>query len=261
MGIIKGTMRFSRTQLLLGEEGMRILSSARIAIFGIGGVGGYALEAVARAGVGRLFIVDFDLVGETNINRQILALSDSIGLPKVSVAEKRVEQINPDVEIDVVREFISPDKTASIIPDDLDYAIDAIDGVNTKVHLILGLLEKRIDFISCMGAASRLVPTGIRVSDISETRYCPLARKIRKRLRRYGISEGVKCVYSEENLKSVFEPDEIEKDALEETIQVGRRRRIQGSISYVPGIIGMTAAGVAINDVLRSKGYKPSSRL
>jgi tRNA A37 threonylcarbamoyladenosine dehydratase len=251
-------MRFSRTRLLIGDDGMRVLSSAKIAIFGIGGVGGFALEAIARAGVGRLFLVDFDLVGETNINRQILALNDSIGLPKVSVAKKRVEQINPDAKIEIVREFISPDKTDAMIPDDLDYAIDAIDGINTKVHLILGLIGKRVNFVSCMGAASRLVPTGIRVSDISETRYCPLARQIRKRLRRHGITEGVKCVYSEENLRSVFEPDEIEQDALEETIQVGRRRRIQGSISYVPGIIGMTAAGVAIHDILRCKG-QPSS--
>ena len=253
-------MRFSRTRLLIGDDGMEILSSAKVAIFGIGGVGGFALEAIARAGVGRLFLVDFDLVGETNINRQILALNDSIGLPKVTVAKQRVEQINPDAEIDIVREFISPDKTDSMIPDDLDYAIDAIDGVNTKVHLILGLLEKKVNFVSCMGAASRLVPTGIRVSDISETRYCPLARQIRKRLRRHGITEGVRCVYSEENLQSVFEPEEIEPGALEETIQVGRRRRIQGSISYVPGIIGMTAAGVAIGEILGFRDQPKSRR-
>lgn len=243
-------MRFSRTELLVGPGGMERLRRARVAVFGLGGVGSFALEAIARAGVGRILVVDFDSVGPSNINRQILALEDTVGRPKVEVAMERVRMINPAAEIEARKVFLSPDNMEECLKGDFGYAIDAIDGINPKVHLLVALHRKSVPFVSCMGAASRLNPVGIRVSDISGTRYCPLARTIRKRLKRFGINKGVRCVYSEENLGAVFEPEEIDEDMLEETIRRGRRRRVQGSISYMPGIFGLTAAGVIIRDIL-----------
>ena len=238
--------RHARTRLLVGEDGLRRLQSAHVAVIGLGGVGGYALEALARAGVGSLFLVDAEAFDVTNINRQILALDDTVGRPKVDVARERVLRINPEAQVETSRVFISPDNVESLLPEDIRYAVDAIDSVTSKVALLNNLLQRGIAFVSCMAAGSRLAPTDIRVGDISETKGCPLARAVRQRLKRLGIMQGIRCVYAEDTpIQSTEGPPETYQG-----------KRINGTISYVPGIVGLTAAGVIINDILGFPGGK-----
>ena len=223
---------FERTRLLVGEEGIERLANASVAVFGLGGVGGYALEALARAGAGRLFVVDADVVDATNLNRQILALEGTVGRAKVDVARERVQGINPAATVVAVREFLTPGNIETHVPDGLQYAIDAIDDVPAKVHLLATLHARGVHTVSCMGAALRLDPNGIRVADIGKTSGCPLARTIRQRLRKRGIDSGIVCVYSDA-------PPRAPAPGL-----------ALGSISYVPGIVGLTAAGVVISQIL-----------
>lgn len=242
-------MRFSRTEILIGKEGVERLARAKVGVFGLGGVGGYAVEAFARAGVGTIYLIDCDVVEISNVNRQILALEGTLGMPKVDVAARRILEINPAAKVEAVRETITRENAAGLIPAGLEYAVDAIDSVDAKVHLILALLKRGMRFVSCMGAGSRLDPTAVTIDDISKTKYCPLARVIRQRLRTLGVCEGVRCVYSEENRNAgiASEPPQDSGCAAHE-----RRPRIQGSISFVPGIIGLAAAGAIINDILNA---------
>jgi len=234
--------RHARTRLLVGEDGLRRLQRARVAVIGLGGVGGYALEALARAGVGWLFLVDAEAFDVTNINRQILALDDTVGRPKVDVARERVMRINPETQVETSSVFISLENAESVLPEGIGYAVDAIDSVAPKVALLNTFLQRGITFVSCMGAGSRLAPTGIRVGDISETKGCPLARAVRQQLRKLGVVQGIRCVYAEDTpIQSTEGPPETYQG-----------KRINGTISYVPGIVGLTAAGVIINDILSS---------
>jgi len=236
--------RFSRTRLLIGEEGLERLRNAHVAVIGLGGVGGYALEALARAGVGRLFLADADIVEISNVNRQILSLDSTLGLPKADVARERVRLINPNSVVHTTRDFLSADNIEALLPETVGYAVDAIDSILPKTHLIATLIKRNVCFVSCMGTASKLQPTGIRVADLSETRACPLARAVRQQLRRHGIRTGVRCVFSEENQGKTAAAEENDPN----------RKRIQGTISYIPGIAGLTAAGIIINDILTSDG-------
>jgi len=231
--------RFTRTRLLVGEHGLRQLRQARVAVFGLGGVGGFALEALARASVGNLVLFDSDLLEATNLNRQVLALHTTLGLPKVEVGRERARQINPGGITHAHRVELTPENVASVIPENFDYAIDAIDSVAAKVALLQLLHERGVKLVSCMGTASKLDPTAVRVADISETRGCPLARMVRQGLRKAGIENGIRCVFSEENLGKVSEPDEDNGG-----------RRYRGTISYIPGLAGLTAAGIIIQDIL-----------
>ena len=230
-------MDHSRTELLIGEDGVRKLSRAHVAIFGLGGVGGYALEAVARAGIGHLYLFDFDVVQPSNLNRQILAAESSIGMTKTDAALRRIKDINPGAEVIVQSTRITGENVGGIIPHHIGYAIDAIDELDAKVALISALRGMGIAFVSSMGAGNKLNPGGIKVADISRTSHCPLARKVRKMLKSRGITDGVPCIYSEEVRKG--ERKEPESDM-----------RTVGSISYLPGIFGLTAAGVIINRML-----------
>jgi tRNA A37 threonylcarbamoyladenosine dehydratase len=230
---------FIRTRLLVGEDGFQRLRQARVAVFGLGGVGGYALEALARASVGYLVLVDSDVVEATNLNRQVLALHSTLGLPKVEVGRERARQINPGCIIEVHRVELTPENVATAVPTTFDYAIEAIDTVAAKVALLALLHGRGVRLVSCMGAASKLDPAAIRVGDISETKGCPLARIVRQGLRKAGIEKGIRCVYSEENLGQVSEPDEENGG-----------RRYRGTISYMPGLAGLTAAGLIIKDIL-----------
>jgi tRNA A37 threonylcarbamoyladenosine dehydratase len=240
--------RFGRTELLVGADGLQRLAEATVAVFGLGGVGSYAVEAIARAGVGHILLVDFDVVEVSNLNRQLFALGNTLGQPKVEIAKARIREINPAACVDARQSFAGPDNLDDLLPPGLGYAIDAIDSVAAKVHLLATLRQRGIFAVSCMGAANKLSPTGIRVEDIGRTRACPLARVVRQRLRKLGITNGIPCVYSEENLGAVESvPDADTEDSGEKT---WRKTRVQGSISYVPGIIGLTAAGVVINEIL-----------
>lgn len=232
--------RWGRTELLVGAEGVAKLANARVAVFGLGGVGGYAAEALARAGVGYLRLVDGDVVEPSNRNRQIVALESRAGQPKAEVMASRIRDINPEVDLDVHTTFMTPDSVGDFVGD-IDGAVDAIDMVATKVALLAALHGAGVFTVSCMGAACKLDPTGVRVCDISETRECPLAKRVRWRLKRAGVASGITCVYSEERREATYDTGDITR---------GRKRFVQGSISYVPGIVGLTAAGVVVNQVL-----------
>jgi tRNA A37 threonylcarbamoyladenosine dehydratase len=233
-------LRFQRTALLVGEEGLRRLAGAHVAIAGLGGVGSYAAEAIGRAGVGRITLADFDVVEATNLNRQLVALESTIGRPKANVAAERLREINPEAEVRVMRAFVGPDNLDAFLGD-AGYVIDAIDSVEAKVQLLAAAHARGLHVVSCMGAANKLSPVGVCVDDIGATRYCPLARVVRQGLRRMGIDSGIRCVYTREN-RGV----NVESGTTDEQ----RKKRVQGSISYVPGLVGLTAAGVVVNDIL-----------
>ncbi|HPS58010.1 MAG TPA: tRNA threonylcarbamoyladenosine dehydratase [Spirochaetota bacterium] len=237
-------MDLSRSRILIGDERLLRLKESTVAVFGLGGVGGYAAEAIVRAGVGRLLIDDFDVFTPSNINRQLLALQPCMGRLKTDVADERYMQINPELEIIKITEHLTPENIPSIIPDGANnfYAIDAIDEIAAKTALIAELHRRAIPFVSSMGAGSRLDPSQVKTADISKTSHCPLARVIRRNLKDLGIERGVRCVYSTENLNRVEEPE------------TGNGRRTQGSISFMPGIFGLTLAGIIINDIITRDG-------
>ncbi len=225
---------YSRTKAILGADGISRLFRARVAVFGIGGVGSYAFEALVRAGVGTLIIVDADIVEESNCNRQLIALQSTIGIPKVDAAARRAHDINPHCVIENHTLFINPENINSLLEMEITHAIDAIDSIESKIALIQALRQQDIPFVSCMGGAQRLDPTKIKVSDISDTFGCPHAKSIRRRLRAIGIEKGIRCVYSTET-------------------PVRKSHNTHGSISYIPGIIGLTAAGIIINDIVQNE--------
>lgn len=228
-----------RSEILIGIENLNKLRQSTVAVFGLGGVGGHAAEAIARAGVGTMIIADYDIVTPSNINRQILSLSSTMGKLKTEVCFQRLKDINPEINIISISERLTPENISGLIPhNEFLYAIDAIDEIDSKTSLIAELVKRRIPFVSSMGAGSRLDASKIRVEDISRTEYCPLARIMRKRLKTDGIHTGVRCIYSTENLNKVREPED------------GIGKRLQGSISFMPGIFGLTAAGVIINDII-----------
>ncbi len=237
-------MDLSRSRILVGEDGLRKLADSTGAGFGLGGVGGYATEAVVRAGVGRIIICDSDVVAPSNINRQILALQSNTGRLKTDVAAARYRDINPELEIIKLTEHLTPENIPSLLPDDSQklYAIDAIDEIAPKTALIAELYRRSIPFVSSMGAGSRLDPSQVKCGDISKTSHCPLARVIRRNLKEIGVERGVRCVYSTENLNRAEEPE------------TGKGKRTQGSISFMPGIFGLTLAGIIINDILTGDG-------
>ena len=229
----------SRTKILIGEENLRKLKDSTVAIFGLGGVGAYALEAIVRAGIGSIIIADYDRVTSSNINRQILSLSSTMNEMKTDIALQRAKDINPEINVITISDRLTQGNIEDIIPlKENIYAIDAIDEVDAKTSLISELLKRKIPFVSSMGAGSRLNISKVKVDDISKTEYCPLAKIMRKRLRDIGIFSGVRCIYSTENPNKVQEP---EFDA---------GKRLQGSISFMPGIFGLIAAGVIINDII-----------
>ena len=234
-------MDYSRTAMLVGEDGIERLRSAKVAIYGLGGVGGYALESLARAGVGSLYIYDYDRIMPSNSNRQILALDSTMDRTKTEVAITRIRDINPGIDIHFSEERITPENVQSMVPDQVTHAVDAIDEVNSKVALILTLFERGAVFISSMGAGNRTDPTQIKTADISVTQGCPLARTVRKKLREKGITSGVRCVYSTEPPFRIIENEIPGDNTMKKSI---------GSISYMPAIFGLYAAGFIIRDIL-----------
>ncbi len=248
--------KFSRTECLIGPEGIRILAQSRVAVFGVGGVGSFTVEALARAGIGRLMMVDYDLICLTNINRQLHALHSTIGQPKVKVMKERVLDINPVATVEVHQIFYSPE-TSDVLNADWDYVVDAMDTVSAKVHLIRRCRDLGLQVVSAMGAGNRVDATGFQVADISETVVCPLARAVRKGLRRHGIERGVKVVYSP---FPTLQPDRAPVDCLDFCVCPGgdahcaRKNQIPGSISFVPSVVGLLLAGVVVKDLLTSRG-------
>jgi tRNA A37 threonylcarbamoyladenosine dehydratase len=233
-------MQFSRTQLLLGEEAIRRLKASRVAVFGVGGVGGHAVDALARAGVGTLDLVDSDTISVTNINRQLLATHSSVGRLKVEVAKERILDIYPDAVVNTYPIFYTPETADQFDFTQYDYIVDAIDTVTGKLCLAERAFAVGTPIISCMGAGNKLDGTAFRVADISKTTICPLARVMRKELKKRGISH-MKVVYSlEEALTPV---------GAEEEMAATGKRQIPGSAPYIPGIAGMLLAGEVIKDL------------
>lgn len=241
---------FGRTKALLGEEKFARLQNAKVMIVGLGAVGGYALEALARAGVGHLLLVDFDQVEESNINRQILALTSTVGRKKSEVAAARVRDINPACEVTVRDMFVNADNLPELLAEPVDLVIDAIDSLNPKCGLIEALQQRGIPFISSMGAALKTDPSKIRLQTLDQTRNCPLARFVRKRLKRRGCRlDKIVCVSSDEAV-SVPESALFMEDKPSDG---GRRRHTMGSLPTVTAVFGLMIANEAI---LRLSGYK-----
>ncbi len=248
--------RFSRTELLVGPQGLDRLKNSSVAIFGLGGVGSFAAEALCRAGIGRLVIVDFDDICLTNVNRQLHALDGTVGKAKALVMAERLRQINPQADIVPYKDFYAADNSDFFLSPGYDYVVDAIDHITSKLHLIRSCKESGIPIISSMGAAAKLDPTQIKVADIAETQKCRMARSVRKLLKRQGISKGVKVVFSTEEYRQQEVKDGgckgncICPNKDDQRFSCEHRRVILGSISYVPSIFGLTMAGVVVNDLL-----------
>jgi tRNA A37 threonylcarbamoyladenosine dehydratase len=233
-------MQFSRSQLLLGEEAMQRLKDSRVAVFGIGGVGGYTAEALARGGVGTLDLIDSDTISVTNINRQLFATHSTVGKRKVDVAKERILDIYPDAVVHTHPIFYTPETADQFDFTQYDYIVDAIDTVTGKLCLAERAFAVGTPIISCMGAGNKMDGTAFRVADISKTTICPLARVMRKELKKRGISH-MKVVYSlEEALTPV---------GAEEEMAATGKRQIPGSVSYIPGIAGLLLAGEVIKDL------------
>lgn len=244
---------FSRTELLLGSEGMKKLNHSRVAVFGIGGVGTFAVEALVRSGVGSLDLFDDDKVCLTNINRQLIATRKTVGKKKVEVMRDRVLEINPAAKVEIHETFYGADNAEDFDLSCYDYIIDAIDTVSSKLVLIERAKEKNVPIISCMGAGNKLDPTRLEIADISKTSMCPLAKVMRTELRRRGI-KNLKVVYSKEPPMTPIEdednscknhcicpPDTKRKCTI--------RRQVPGSIAFVPSVAGLILAGEVIKDL------------
>ncbi len=233
-----------RTEWLLGKLAMERLRCARVAVFGIGGVGGYAAEALARSGVGALDLVDRDVVSRSNLNRQIIALHSTIGRSKVEVMRERILDINPEAQVRAWQLFYLPETADQFDFRQYDYIVDAVDTVTAKLELAVRAQEAEVPLISCMGAGNKLDPTGFRVADIGETFGCPLARVMRRELRKRGIPR----------LKVVFSPEPPRKPMAEPEDEGSRKegkegRPSPGSIAFVPSVAGLIAAGAVIRDL------------
>jgi len=245
--------KFSRTEMIIGSEGLELLASSKVVVFGVGGVGSYTIEGLARAGVGELVMVDYDDICLTNVNRQLHALHSTVGHSKVEAMKARVLDINPGIKVQAVKEFYSAENADSFLTPDVTYVVDAIDTVSGKVSLVVECRKRGIPIICCMGAGNKLDPSAFRVADLSETQVCPLAKAMRKLLRKQGIERGVKVVYSPE---VPLEPDKAFVDCKVNCIcpnQDGhctKKRKIPGSISFVPSVAGLILAGVVVNDIL-----------
>ena len=237
--------QYSRTRLLLGEDGMNKLRSARVILFGLGGVGGYTAEALARSGVGHMDLVDDDTVSLTNLNRQILATHNTVGQHKVDVAAARIHEIDPTIQVRTFKTFYLPETADQFDFSQYDYVIDAIDTVTGKLNLIAQAKAAGVPVISCMGTGNKLDATGFRVADISKTSGCALARIMRKECAKRGI-KGVKVVYSEElPLTPEVDPNEPQEPQREGS----SRRSLPGSTAFVPGVAGLIMAGEVIKDL------------
>lgn len=231
----------SRTAMLLGEEASEKLSKSRVAVFGIGGVGGYAAEALARAGIGRLDLVDADKISVSNINRQIIALHSTVGRFKTEVMAERIKDINPGAEVRTFNLFFSEETAGQFDFSQYDCVIDAVDTVSAKLLIAVRAEESSTPVISCMGAGNKLDPTAFEVADIYKTTVCPLARVMRRELKKRGIKK-LKVVYSKEEPKTpLFSPAE--------EVSAVQKSRTPGSVSFVPSAAGLIAAGEAVKQI------------
>ena len=245
--------QFSRTELLIGKEKVEKLNRAKVALFGIGGVGSYVLEGLARSGIGNFVLVDDDKVCLTNLNRQIIATHATVGKSKVEVAKQRILDINPDANVEIYQEFFMPD-SKEILDETVSYVVDAVDTVTAKIELVVRAKKLNIPIISCMGTGNKLDPTKFEVTDIYKTTICPLAKVMRKELRARGI-EKLKVVYSKEE---PIKPEQYQEASCKTNCicppgtkrKCTIRNQVPGSISFVPSVAGLIIAGEVIKDII-----------
>lgn len=237
--------QFSRTELIIGKENVEKLHKAKVAIFGLGGVGSFVVEGLVRAGIGNFVLIDDDKVCLTNLNRQIIATRKTVGKPKVEVARDRILEINPDANVEIYQEFFMPE-SEGILDETIDYVVDAVDTVTAKIELVVRANKLNIPIISCMGTGNKLDPTRFEVTNIYKTSVCPLAKVMRRELKARGI-EKLKVVYSKE------EPIKIKEYESKETKQKDSqsKKQVPGSISFVPSVAGLIIAGEVIKDLIK----------
>ncbi|MDG0871680.1 tRNA threonylcarbamoyladenosine dehydratase [Paenibacillus thiaminolyticus] len=241
--------QFSRTELAIGPEGLDKLKNSTVAVLGIGGVGGIAAEALARTGVGRIIMIDKDVVDITNVNRQIHALTTTVGQKKAELMQERIKLINPECDAIALNMFYTEETYEELFAYDLDYVVDASDTISYKIHLIKECLRRNIPIISSMGAANKMDPTRFQVADISKTSVDPIARVIRQKLRKDGIKKGVKVVFStEEPLKPRV--DVTEKIVPETAPDIRKAKQPPASNSFVPPVAGLIMVSVVVRDLL-----------
>ena len=229
-----------RTSLLVGAKGLEKLNNAHVLIVGLGGVGSYAAEAIARSGIGNMTIIDGDVVDPTNRNRQLQALSSTHGMKKALLMGERIQLINPEIKLDVIDRFKNPDEMQLLLKNKFSYVIDAIDSISPKLYLIQTAYYNNQRIISSMGAGGKMDPTRIKVVDLAKTRICPMAYYVRKRLRYMNIYKGIKCVFSDEPAA---------KHSIMRTDGSNYKRSAYGTISYLPAAFGLTCASVVIRDI------------
>ena len=230
-----------RTSLLLGDEKLEKLQNANVLVVGLGGVGAYAAEMIARSGVGRMTIADADTVSPTNINRQLIALHSTIGKEKSELMADRLRDINPEIELTVVNRFIKDDETDALLDSDkFDYVVDAIDTLSPKLALIKGCLDRNIPLVSSMGAGAKTDPTLMEIKDIAKTHHCPLAHMLRKRLHKIGIKRG---------FWAVFSPEPVREGAMILCEEQNKKSNV-GTISYIPAMFGIGCASVVVRDLV-----------
>jgi tRNA A37 threonylcarbamoyladenosine dehydratase len=230
----------TRTEMILGEEGLQRLKASNVLVVGLGGVGAYAAEMICRAGVGSMTIVDGDTVHPTNRNRQLPALTTTEGMPKAVVMGQRIKEINPEINLTVVQEYLKDERMVEVINMGYDYVVDAIDTLSPKIFLIYHSLQRKLPVVSSMGAGGKFDPTRICIADISETSDCPLARILRKKLHRLGVREGFAAVYS---------PEKVDKKKVVPTPGEQNKASVVGTISYMPASFGIACASVVIRDL------------
>lgn len=230
-----------RTELLLGAEKLEALSKLNILVIGLGGVGSYAAEFLARAGVGKMSIVDGDVVDLTNTNRQLPALHSTVGISKAQIMAARIRDINPDIELKVIEQFLMPSDMDTLISTDYDYVFDCIDSIQPKQYVIVACKQKGVRIISSMGAGGRIDPSKVKIDDISKTFNCPFAQQVRKGLKRKGVRRGVTCVFSHEL---------VDRDTCMTTTGTKFKNSFYGTISYTPALFGLHMASIVVQEVM-----------
>lgn len=245
------TAWLSRTELLIGKEKLNKLINSHVLIVGMGGVGSFAAEFICRSGVGEMTIIDGDVVDPSNRNRQLPALATTHGQSKAILMGERLMQINPELKLHVIKEFVRPERVDAMLEGHLDYVVDAIDSITPKLTFIKAAYDKGLKIVSSMGAGAKLDPTKLQVVDISKTYNCPFAQQIRKQLKNSGIKKGIKVVFS---------PEEPNKDSLMLTDGSNFKKSAYGTISYLPATFGATLASVVIRDLMESGEQPPAEQ-
>jgi tRNA A37 threonylcarbamoyladenosine dehydratase len=232
---------FERTHILLGDEGIEKLKNSHVFLAGMGGVGSFTAEALARMGIGKMTLVDHDVVSGSNMNRQLVALNSTVDVLKAEVMAQRIEDINPDCQLTLMTEFLTPDTIPTILTNGYDVIIDAIDSLSSKSALLETAWRNEMTVFASMGAGGKLDPTQVRTGDLMDTSMCKLAKHLRSQLRKRGVGRGIQTVYSLESPLPPLPPEPVSR---------GRARAVNGTVSYMPSIFGLTLAGMVVNHIV-----------